>query len=257
MNMINIKKTIYWKTLKQAEWRWLLDMMYNILFIALIYAGSMITEIMLSTTGISKVSEKISTFAQPTQEDIQLMMGELNKAVNIIFIIIAATVLYYIISYSITEYLVYKNVYRKRFNKTTFWKYLLFNIITMAISAAAIITIIQTLKETAALIILPILLAALFYAYSIFNHTYFIQQKISKAIKTAYMITITNTASAAKAAAMMILTLIAVYIPLSLVKQFTGIGWLYMLIFIAWLMFNRYYIKNILETKHINKASKR
>jgi hypothetical protein len=155
---MKIEKSIFWKTAEGIKKSWLLDPVYNIVFIVLAVLGLAASARIVQKTGILQIIEKIGTMANPTEEEINIMITELNNSINMMIIALIILLLYIVASYSVTQYFLYKRVYAKRFRKMTSWKYLLFNAVSIPAAVAAGIYILQMTKQSAAAIIVPLLI---------------------------------------------------------------------------------------------------
>jgi hypothetical protein len=259
--MINkFKKSIYWKTLKTAEKRWLLNIFVSVLAIGVLYFGLLGARYLIDTSGIVEVmnarEDILSSFSMEASNiGEQEMIGftaELLKAVNRVLFVILLLALYSIIIYSIAKYHIYKIIYKKRFRKTTFWKYLLFNIITISLFCVSFYYILITIKKGAAVIVVPLLTFFALYFFTFFNILFFKEEKVFKTIKLIYFLTITKLHRLLAAFGWISLNFFAASIiiyPILLIPK-AG-AWLSLIPLLLWCMFNRYYLINVLESKDI------
>ena len=255
-----MKEIIYWKTIKESKWRWLLEALYNIVFLALIYLGILFSGKMIEKSNIIGILEQISTLSTTITGqtgEVSLLVDQFNQAFSIIKILIVGTVLYLILCYSATEYFVYKNIYKKKFSWKKMLIYTLFNIISASVMAAVIYPVLLVVKQTAAPFVVTAVILLFVYFFTFFNLIFFKEEKVFKALKLVYLLTITKFHRLTVAFGWIILALIIPYTIVYLISLlWYGIIWIIPVIFLLWIMFNRHYLKNVLDSKNIKDVFK-
>ncbi|MBW2992275.1 hypothetical protein KY345_03595 [Candidatus Woesearchaeota archaeon] len=252
-----MKKSIFWRTVKSFKKRWLLDALYNALFFVLIYFGYLIAGRIVIKTGVLEIIERMTYIIDPTDAAFMDIMAELTEAVNQILIVFIIFLVYLILIYSVTEFFIYMGVYSKKFKKMILLRYLIFNLVCIPSAILVVYLISVIIKQGALPIILTILFLLLIYFFSFFNLIYFKEEKVFRTIKLIYFLTITKLHRLLAAFGWMILGFIVLNIPFVIINMFFNLGLLYLIPLIIWLMFSRYYLKNVLDSKNIKGVFKK
>jgi|GEM_PF-4306786 len=253
--------SVFWKTVRLARWRWSLDLLLNITFFALVVLGILIANNIVSNIGVMQTLDMreqiILGLTESTQEEMEKMTAQFTSVIGTLIILIIALLFYCLLSYSMTEFFVYKNIYLKKLRRWTFWKYILFNLAAAPLLAALIIYLLTLMKEKAMIVFFAMFLLAWIYFFTFFNLIFFKEEKVFKSIKSLYLLTITKLHRLTAAFGWIILALIIPYTIVYLISLlWYGIIWIIPVIFLLWIMFNRHYLKNVLESKNIKDIFK-
>ena len=260
---MKIKKTIIWKTAKEARWKWLLNPAINVTAILLLYLGMFFANILAGNAGLVEILEQreylLMQGLDAAPEELAAITKQFTDAVTQILAILIILSAYAIITYSVMQYFIYKVTYEKKFKKTTLWKYIAFNIITISALAAALYYTFLGLRQDVAPIILWAIILAFIMFHSFYNLLFFKEEKIWKTAKHLYMLII----SKAHRIIIPILNITALFLIItvfesliSFIIPITIIYIIYILSILLLLTFARYYMRNVLQSEKIKSIFK-
>lgn len=253
-----IKKSTVWNTVKQLEWKWLVNILFAVIAISLFMCGVLSAKFVIEKSGIIELLDQREELLSAvyggaeniTEEDIATFTSDFLRAANRILFILMLLALYAVILYSIAKYFIYKNTYQKKFRKSTFWKFLAFNIIAISLALTITYYILVPLKTVAAAFAIVIISFLIIYFFTFFNIIFFREEKVFMTIKAVYSLTITKFHRFIPAFGWILLALLIMLIPAYFLALIPVVGlWLALLPLIIWCTFSRYYLINVLKSK--------
>lgn len=255
-----IKNSIYWKTLKQIDRRWIFILILIILFFFAIYGGLRLLDKTVEKLDLEGLIEKKELMIQNINtamlEEAEQLTQQIYQNITLLAVYIFAFIFFIIISYSIFNYFIYKQVYKNRYKTKNLLKYLAFNLVFGIVITFANIQGFKIIKPNIAPLILIIELILLTCLLTFFNLFFFKQEKVFRSIKLVYFLTISKLHRLLPAFGWVILTFILLSIPFFIINIFIPALWLFLIPLLLSLTFNRYYLKNVLESKNIKSVFK-
>lgn len=259
------RKSVCWNTIKQAEWKWLVNILFATAAIILLMCGVLAAKFVIEKSGITEILNQREELLSGiyggaeniTEEDMATFTSDFLRAANRILFILIVLTFYSLKIYSLAKYFIYRNTYKKKFKKATLWKFIAFNIIAIALALTITYYILVPLKALAAAFMIVIILFLALYFFTFFNIIFFREEKIFKTIKSVYFLTITKFHRLIPAFGWILLALLIMLIPAYFLVFIPKAGvWLSLLPLLIWCTFSRYYLINVLEGRDFRELFK-